>query len=52
MLADFGPYYVLALQASSPKETEWIPMKITVSRPGLTVRAAPGFEGIKPGKKP
>ena len=50
MVADFGPYYLLAVAAPSPKETDWISVKIKVNRPGLTVRAAPGFYGLKPEK--
>jgi len=49
-LADFGPYYMLAVAVPTPKETDWIPVKIKVNRPGLTVRAAPGFLGLKPEK--
>jgi hypothetical protein len=45
---DFGPYYMLAVTVPAPKETDWIPIKVKVSRPGLTVRAAPGFLGLKP----
>ncbi len=48
VLTDFGPYYMLAIAVPTPKETGWIPIKIKVNRPGLTVRAAPGFEGLKP----
>ena len=47
-LADFGPYYMLAVTVPAPKVTDWIPTKVKVSRPGLTVRAAPGFLGLKP----
>jgi hypothetical protein len=50
VLADFGSYYMLAVEAPASKETNWIPVKITVNRPGLTVRAAPGFLGLKPAK--
>jgi len=50
VLADFGPYYTLAVAVPTPKETGWIPVKIKVNRPGLTVRAAPGFYGLKPEK--
>ena len=51
VLADFGPYYMLAIQAPTPKATDWIPVKITVDRPGLKIRGAPGFLGFKPDKK-
>jgi VWFA-related protein len=51
-LADFGPYYMLAVAVPTPKETDWIPVKIKVDRLGLTVRAAPGFYGLKPQKTP
>ncbi len=47
VLADFGPYYMLAIAVPTPKELDWIPVKIKVNRPGLTVRAAPGFLGLK-----
>ena len=49
-LADFGPYYMLVVSAPTPKELDWIPVKIKVNRPGVTVRAAPGFLGLKPVK--
>lgn len=49
-LADFGPYYMLAVAVPTPKETDWIPVKIKVNRPGLAVRATPGFYGLKPEK--
>jgi hypothetical protein len=49
-LTDFGPYYMLAVAVPTPKETDWIPVKIKVNRPVLTVRAAPGFYGLKPEK--
>ena len=52
VLADFSPYYMLAVAVPTPKETDWIPVKIKVNRPGLTVRAAPGFLGLKPEKAP
>jgi len=52
LLADFGPYYMLAVAVPTPKETDWIPVKIKVNRPGLTVRAAPGFYGLKLEKAP
>jgi hypothetical protein len=45
---DFGPYYMLAVEVPTPKKLDWIPVKIKVNRPGLTVRAAPGFLGLKP----
>jgi VWFA-related protein len=48
--SDLGSYYMLAMEAPTPKELDWIPVKITVDRPGLTVRAAPGFLGLKPAK--
>lgn len=48
--ADFGPYYMLAVEVPTPKELDWIPVKIKVKRPGLTVRAAPGFLGLRPVK--
>jgi hypothetical protein len=48
--ADFGPYYMLAIAVPTPKENDWVPVKIKVNRPGLTVRAAPGFYGLKPVK--
>ncbi len=47
-LADFGSYYILGVALPVPKETDWKPIGITVNRPGLTVRAAPGFVGLKP----
>lgn len=50
--ADFGPYYMLAVAVPTPKQLDWIPVKIKVNRPGLTVRAAPGFLGLKPEKAP
>ncbi len=49
-IEDFGPYYMLAVEVPTPKELDWIPVKITINRPGVTVRAAPGFLGLKPVK--
>lgn len=49
-LADFGPYYMIAVEVPTPKELDWIPVKIKVNRPRLTVRAAPGYLGLKPVK--
>jgi hypothetical protein len=49
-MRDFGPYYMLAVEVPTPKQLDWIPVKIKVNRPGLTVRAAPGFLGLKPEK--
>ena len=51
-LADFGPYYMLAVAVPQPKETDWIPVKIMVKRPGMAVRAAPGFYGLRLEKAP
>jgi hypothetical protein len=51
-LADFGPYYMLAVAVPTPKETDWIPVKIKVNRPGVTIRAPAGFYGLKPAKAP
>jgi hypothetical protein len=50
--ADFGPYYIVAVVAPPPTKLDWIPVKIKVNRPGLKVRAAPGFLGLKPVKTP
>lgn len=47
---DFGPYYMLGVAVPTPKDSGWIPVKIKVNRPGLTVRASPGFYGLKPQK--
>jgi VWFA-related protein len=47
---DFGPYYMLVTEVPAPKELDWIPTKIKVNRPGLTVRAAPGYLSLKPSK--
>lgn len=47
-LRDFGSYYMLTTEVPSPKELDWIPLKIKVDRPGLTLRAAPGFLALKP----
>ncbi|MGD0931605.1 MAG: VWA domain-containing protein [Candidatus Korobacteraceae bacterium] len=49
-MRDFGPYYMLAVEVPTPQQLDWIPVKIKVNRPGLTVRAAPGFLGLKPEK--
>lgn len=49
-LADFGPYYMLAVVVPAPRQTDWIPVKIRVIRPGLTIRPATGFYGLKPRK--
>ncbi len=46
--SDFGPYYMLVVEVPPAKSLDWIPVKITVDRPGLTVRAAPGYLGLKP----
>lgn len=51
MLGDFGPYYMLGVAFPTPREEGWISVKIKVSRPGLTVRGAPGFYGLKPTKR-
>ncbi|HTZ89199.1 MAG TPA: VWA domain-containing protein [Alloacidobacterium sp.] len=51
VLRDFGPYYMLAVEVPTPKDLDWIPVKIKVKRPGFTVRAAPGFLGLKPQKE-
>lgn len=48
--ADFGPYYMLAVALPTPRDFGWIPIKIKVNRPGLTVRSSPGFYGLKPSK--
>lgn len=45
---DCGPYYMLVTEAPKPKELEWIPVKIKVNRPGVIVRAAPGYLALKP----
>jgi hypothetical protein len=50
ILADFGPYYLLGVQAPTPYQNGWVPIKIKVNRTGVTVRAATGFFGLKPGK--
>jgi len=47
-LADCGAYYMLTVEVPTPKTLDWIPVKIEVKGPGLTVRAAPGFLGLKP----
>ncbi len=47
ILSDFGSYYMLSVEVPTPTDTKWIPTQINVSRPGLTVRAAPGFLGLK-----
>jgi hypothetical protein len=47
---DFGPYYILVVDVPPPKELNWVPVKIKVRRPGVTVRAAPGYLGLKPAK--
>lgn len=49
-LGDLGPYYMLAVEVPAPKELDWIPVKIKVTRPSSTVRAAPGFLSLKPVK--
>ena len=46
--AAFGPYYMLTLTASDIKKTDWIPLKVKVDRPGVTIRSAPGFLGLSP----
>lgn len=51
-MRDFGSYYMLAVEVPAPKQLDWIPVKIKVNRPGLTVRAALGFLGLKPQKMP
>ncbi len=47
-LADFGSYYMVAVEVPTPKDTSWVRVKITLNRPGLMLRAAPGFYGLKP----
>lgn len=49
-LADFGPYYMLAVAIPEPHTLGWIPSKLKVKRPGVTVRTASGFVGLKPPK--
>jgi hypothetical protein len=49
-LADFGPYYMLAVAVPTPNKTDWIPLNIEVHRPGVVVRSAEGFFGLKPVK--
>jgi hypothetical protein len=49
-MADFGSYYMLAVEVPPARNLEWTPVKITVDRPGVTVRAAPGYLGVKPPK--
>jgi hypothetical protein len=46
-LSDFGPSYMLAVTVPTPKDLDWIPVNIKVGRPGLMVRAAPGFYGLR-----
>jgi VWFA-related protein len=46
--AGFGPYYILTLTASDIKKTDWIPLKVRVDRPAVTIRTAPGFLGLSP----
>ena len=47
-LSDFGPYYMLAVSVpDDPKDLDWIAVKVKVDRPGISVRAAPGFYGLK-----
>lgn len=47
---DFGPYYMLGVAVPTPKDSGWIPIKVKVNRPGLTVRGSDGFYGLKPQK--
>jgi VWFA-related protein len=42
---DFGPYYMLTTEVSAPKELGWIPVKIKLDRPGVTVRERRDFSG-------
>jgi hypothetical protein len=51
-LSDFGAHYMLAVSVPSPKDLDWIPVKIKVNRPDVKVQAAPGFYGLKPEKTP
>ena len=44
--ADFGPYYMLVIEAPASKQLDWIPLHVKTNRPGLTVRAAPGFLSV------
>lgn len=46
--ADGGPYYMLTLSAGDIKKTDWMPLKVKVTREGLTIRSAPGFLGLSP----
>lgn len=49
-LSDIDPHYMLAISVPTPKDLDWIPVKIKVNRPGVKVRASPGFFGLKPEK--
>lgn len=46
-MGDFGSYYTLTVEAPVSSKLDWIAVKIKVNHPGLTVRAAPGFLGLK-----
>ena len=48
-ISDFGPYYMLVVEAPAAKQLDWIPLHIKANRPGLTLRASPGFLSV-PGK--
>jgi VWFA-related protein len=45
-ISDFGPYYMLVVEVPAAKQLDWIPLHIKANRPGLTVRAAPGFLSV------
>ncbi len=47
-MGDLSSYYMVAIEVPTPNDTDWVPVKIRVTRPGLAVRAAPGFVGLKP----
>lgn len=47
--ADFGPYYLLTAAAPEIKRTDWIPLKLKLDRPDVTLRTSPGFLGLSPG---
>jgi VWFA-related protein len=44
--SDFGPYYMLTVSLENAKKTEWIPLKVKVTREGAKVRAQPMYLAI------
>jgi VWFA-related protein len=43
VMEDTSSYYMLDVEVPTSKKLDWIPVKVKVTSPGLTVRAAPGF---------